>query len=56
MIYKLVLGILCVVIALFVYTGDVLTDPAQTLLAAVFLVLAVAVFLDTDDEVISDEN
>lgn len=56
MVYKLVLGILCVVVALFVYTGDLLIDPAKTLLAAVFLVLAVSVFLDTEDEVINDEK
>ena len=55
MVYKLILGVICIVLALFAYRGDVLTDPTRTLTAAVFLGLAAAVFLDTEDEVITDE-
>ncbi len=50
MYYQILLGMVAVVVTVFIYNNSGLADPAKTMLAAIFLSLAVVVFLDDSNE------
>ena len=50
MYYQILLGMISLVVTVFIYNNSGLEDPAKTFLAAIFLSLAVVVFLDDANE------
>lgn len=57
MIYRIILGVISITFMVWFYTESGFTEPLRTLIATVFLILAVSIFLDNtvDDAEVNDD-